>query len=162
MCFMLAVCGYAVRLVAIMLQEFAIASLRPSSCVGDLVGSDDVYSFSTSKQLDEDLADAEALLRSRRATCEALRLNNPAMHKVEAVRLDEEVSRAKLRLGIAQVALDCVVDSRNALVDTDSGKRSRYEYEVDLLRTLTAGGEKGLWCLETAACCRCRRRVVFG
>ena len=63
-------CDYAIRLVAIMLQEFATASLRPSSCVGDLVGPDDMYSFSTSKQLDEDLADAEALLRSRRATCE--------------------------------------------------------------------------------------------
>ena len=41
----------------------------PLSCVGDLVGSDDMYSFSTSNQLDEDLADAEALLRSRRDTC---------------------------------------------------------------------------------------------
>ena len=120
---MLAVCDYAIRLVAIMLQEFATASLRPSSCVGDLVGSDDMYSFTTSKQLDEDLADAEALLRSRRATCEALRLYNPSMHKVEAVRLDEEVSRAKLRLGTAQVALDRAAVSRNALVDTDSGKR---------------------------------------
>ena len=104
-----------------------------SSCVGGLVGADDDYTFTTSQQLDEDLADAEALLRSRRATCEALRLYNPSMHKVEAVRLDEEVSRAKLRLGTAQVALECAAVSRNVLVDTDSGKRSRYDYEVVLL-----------------------------
>ena len=40
-CFLLVVCDYAIRLDATLLQELAAASLGASSCVGDLVVSDD-------------------------------------------------------------------------------------------------------------------------
>ena len=96
MCFVMLLCDCDICMVLFVLQMSVSATPTSSSCAGDLASSGDTYTFSTSKQLYEDIAVAEALLACRRDTRDTLRLHYPSRHQVEAGRLGKEVRQAEL------------------------------------------------------------------
>ena len=95
-------------------------------------------------KLDKEIAEAESLLGDRCETQKVLRSHHTHRSQHESGRLQSQAHAARLRLGVAQRAVEKEIEYRSSMIETRYGKRMRSDNNAALLAW--ADGEIGKLC----------------
>ena len=106
-------------------------------------------------KLDKEIAEAESLLGDRCETQKVLLSHHTHRSQHESGRLQSQAHAARLRLGVAQRAVEKEIEYRSSTIETRYGKRMRSDNNAALLAW--ADGEIGKLCRVAK-----RRRLAAG